>query len=244
MKPLKIFCAWVFLSGYTSIVTAQSLSKYYEIGIKAGASIYTGDLTPWLLGSYKTPRFAIGIHGSKVFTRFLSLRADLSSVPVRSDDAEYSSPKFRRQRNFNFKTSIKEIAVSLVWSPLSNTKIFSPYLLAGFGYSFIKIKRDFSNFNYEYFAATSISNGLAQDIANPPPKGLLVLPVGIGVRYSLTSALSINAESSYRLMSSDYLDGFSKSVNPSKKDNYYSHTVGLIYSFEKKNNIDCPPVKF
>ena len=244
MKPLKSICALVFLFGYTSIVTAQSSAKRYEIGIKAGTSIYTGDLIPWLLGSYKTPGFAIGINGSKVFNRFWSLRADLSSVPVKSDDAKYSRPEYRQQRNFNFKTSIKEIAVSLVWSPLTNKKIFSPYLLAGAGYSFIKIKKDYSNFNYEYFANTSISEGLVQDIATPLPRGLLVLPVGIGVRYSLTPALSINAESSYRLMSSDYLDGFSKSVNPSKKDNYYSHTVGLIYSFEKKNNIDCPPVKF
>ncbi len=86
------------------------------------------------------------------------------------------------------------------------------------------------------------TNNIIYHILNPAlPKGLLVLPVSIGVRYSLTSALSLNAEASYRLMSSDYLDGFSKSVNPGKKDNYHTYTLGITYSFGKKNNLDCTP---
>jgi hypothetical protein len=41
-------------------------------------------------------------------------------------------------------------------------------------------------------------------------------------------------------MSTDYLDGFTKAANPSKKDHYYTHTIGLIYSFGEKNTLACP----
>ena len=86
--------------------------------------------------------------------------------------------------------------------------------------------------------------GLAEDAQRSLPKGLLVLPVGIGTRYYLSDKIGISAETSYRLSSTDYLDGFSQSANPSKRDQYYSHSIGIVYRLGKKNTLDCPVIRY
>ena len=84
--------------------------------------------------------------------------------------------------------------------------------------------------------------GLAVDAAKSLPPIIPVLPVGAGVRYSLNDRFSLIGETSYRLSFTDYLDGFSKAANPNKNDHYLSHSIGVIYSFKKKNNkeLGCP----
>jgi OOP family OmpA-OmpF porin len=121
----------------------------------------------------------------------------------------------------------------------------SPYISAGVGFTFLHIKRNYSNYNAAWFAEESaLSAGLSADLAHSLPKGFLVFPVGFGLRYSLTENVSLNAESSYRLNSTDYLDGFSQAANPAKKDHYFSNAVGLIYSFGKKNRLKCPRIRY
>jgi opacity protein-like surface antigen len=121
---------------------------------------------------------------------------------------------------------------------------FTPYVFAGVGYSFIKVKRDYSRFNASHFGSTSeVVSGLDEDIAVAPPRGIPVVPIGLGVRYGISPKLSFTLESSYRHTFTDYLDGFSRAANPALKDSYHSHTAGLIFSFGNKNKLDCPPVK-
>ena len=118
-------------------------------------------------------------------------------------------------------------------------------MFAGVGYSFLRIRRDWSNLDTEYFSAESeLMTGLSEDAERSVPKGLLVLPVGIGVRYYLSDKIGISAETSYRITSTDYLDGFSQSVNPSKKDYYHSHSIGIVYRLGKKNMLDCPVIRY
>jgi hypothetical protein len=47
-------------------------------------------------------------------------------------------------------------------------------------------------------------------------------------------------EGTYRLMRTDYLDGFSKSANPNLKDHYSSITIGAAYKFGNKEKYGCP----
>lgn len=220
---------------------AQLKGSPYEIGINIGTGLYEGDLAPTLLSPYKSPALFLGFSGSKKLTNAFAVQADLSFGKVKADDANYSNPAYRQQRNFNFKTRVIELSASIFWSPLARERILTPYLFAGVGVSFLKVKRDYSNLNAEYFSNDpAIREGLPEDIAHKLPKVIPVLPVGAGLCYSLTKKIALNFQTSYRLMSTDYLDGFSKAANPSKKDHYYTHTVGLIYSFGKKNTLACP----
>jgi hypothetical protein len=57
----------------------------------------------------------------------------------------------------------------------------------------------------------------------------------------VTNRIFINAEATYRITASDYIDGFSFSGNPVKNDHYYGLTLGISYRFGW-NGISCPKV--
>ena len=223
----------------------MNLSKY-EVGAKAGVFIYQGDLTPSDLGSYETLRPQFGIFASRLLSRSFSARLNFDAGSLKGDDSKYASPAWRRDRNFKFSSPVYELSAQLVWDVLGRNykrpvKSFSPYLFAGAGYAYINVKRNLSNMNTTVFSSeTGVPAGLVVDAAASNRHGALVFPAGIGLRYALTQKISLVAESSYRFTTNDYLDGFSYSANPSKKDHYYSYSLGAIYSFGKKNNWDCP----
>ena len=234
-----------------STVKAQLDLTGYEIGISSSAFVYQGDLTPSRLGSYSTLKPGVQIFLSKIINPMFSLRTNLSIGKLKGDDAKYAVPEYRQQRNFNFKTPVFEISELLVADVLKNnfaqqSSRLSPYVFAGVGLSFLKIKRDWSRFNAEYFSTeASTIQGLADDAQHSLPKTIPVFPLGIGIRFSLSKRISLNAESSYRLTFSDYLDGFSQAADPSRKDSYQTHSVGIIYRFQKDNSPwKCPIPKY
>ena len=251
MKSLpakKTYLLIQFCSGCLTLSAQHNLSKF-ELGANAATFIYQGDLTPSRFGSFKTIGLGLGIYGNYKLNNTLYLKTNVAFGKLKGDDSKYKTPAWRKQRNFKFKSSVTEISESVVWNILPTANKggpgLSPYISAGVGYTFLNIKRDYSNYNAAYFAEESaLSAGLSADLAHPLPKGLLVFPVGFGLRYSLTENISLNSESSYRLHSTDYLDGFSQSVNPAKKDHYFSTAVGLIYSFGKKNMLKCPTIRY
>lgn len=244
----EIFCVIVILVRIHFIAEAQTNIPKFQFGFSAGTFVYQGDLTPDALGSYKTLRPAINLFASKFLSSSFALRGNLAFGGLRGNDAAYDHPEYRQQRNFNFRSPVIELSGLAEWNILGRNYIsrgFSPYVFAGGGISFLRARRDYSNLNVEYFGSTSeLIAGLNTDVQRSPPKVLLVLPVGVGVRYYLTDRIGISAETSYRIMSNDYLDGFSQSANPNRGDHYYGHTIGAVYRIGKKNVMDCPVIKY
>ncbi len=220
----------------------------FQFGVGAGTFIYQGDLAPSSIGSYRTMKPVINLFAAKLFSPSFSLRANLAFGGLKGDDAKYSNPEYRQHRSFNFRTPVAEVSALGEWNILARnyaSRGLSPYVFAGIGYSFLRIRRDWSNLDTEYFSAESeLMTGLSEDAQRSVPKGLLVLPVGIGARYYLTDKIGISAETSYRITSTDYLDGFSQAANPSKKDYYHSHSIGIVYRLGKKNMLDCPVIRY
>jgi opacity protein-like surface antigen len=227
---------------------AQLNIPKYEIGLQAGFFVYQGDLTPEQWGAYRTPGIALGISGSRILGPSFSLRAAFQAGRLRGDDSAYANPEYRRHRNFRFTTPVYELSGQLVWNILGHNYVarrgtISPYLFAGAGLSVVNIKRDWSRFDAGYFENEPATlQGLQEDQQRNPPKLLPVIPVGAGVRFTLSPRVDLQAETNYRFTFTDYLDGFSRSVNPDKKDAYHSHTVGVVYRLGMKNSFDCPPV--
>lgn len=218
----------------------------FEIGGSIRTFVYQGDLTPSHIGSFRTQKLGFNLFANRILNSSFSLRTNLAIGKLKGDDAKYSTPEYRQERNFNFTSPVVEISEQLLWNPLGknyNNKGFTPYLFAGVGYSFLRIKRDWSRFNGEYFgAAPEVLNGLTEDSQHKLPKGIPIIPVGIGIRYALSSRIAVSAETSYRFISTDYLDGFSQAADPKKKDNYYSNAIGIIYRFGIKNRLNCPVI--
>jgi hypothetical protein len=228
-------------------VYSQSALTNLELGGSIGTFIYQGDLAPSHIGSVRTQKLGFNLFANKILNSSFSLRTDLAIGKLKGDDAKYSNPDYRQQRNFNFTSPVVEISEQLIWNPLRknyDSKGFTPYLFTGVGLSFLKIKRDWSKFNGEYFAdAPEVLNGLSADSRHKLPTGIAVIPVGIGIRYSLSPKISVSAETSYRFISTDYLDGFSRAADPGKGDNYYSNSIGIIYRFGITNKLDCPVIR-
>ena len=222
----------------------------HELGLTAGTFIYLGDLTPERAGAFKSPGFALNLFYNRIISRSFSLRTNLAIGKTTADEMNYAHPEYRQQRAFRFKARVTEISEMLVWNVLGNNyterRTLSPYIFAGAGISFLNIRRDWSRFNPEFFAGDSaLLAGLGEDTLHSLPRSTPVIPVGLGLRYNISSRWSVIAEASNRFMFTDYLDGFSKAANPDKNDNYTNYAIGVIYTLGggEKGSLKCPVIR-
>lgn len=230
---------------FTSLFCHAQTNSRYAIGINAGAFVYYGDLTPSIAGAWKSPGFAWGLNGLKHITPTLSARLDLGFGKLRADESKYSTPEYRQYRAFSFNSRVREVIISAEWSPLGRERLLSPYLFAGLGYASMEITRDFSRFNADYFSGEpGLKEMLAEDAARSLPSGIAIVPIGVGLKYALNNRFSLTAEAAQRLTRSDYIDGFSYSGNPDKKDQYSKVSIGLRYSIGNKDPYSCPTIKY
>jgi len=251
MKTLRAFPALcLFVFSFLNASSQSALIPKYEIGVHLGSFIYQGDLTPNELGAFNTMKPGFGISATRNINSLYAVRLQLLRGALKGDDAKYENPAWRQQRNFNFKTPVTELSLHVVRNIMglipneAGIVNFSPYVFAGLSYSFLNIKRDWSNFNYSHFAGeTAVINGLTEDINHKISKGVFSIPIGFGVRYGITEKLSFTLEGTYRILDTDYLDGFSQAANPDKNDHYHTLMAGLIYSFGKRNKFSCPVIK-
>ncbi|HRD59029.1 MAG TPA: DUF6089 family protein [Ferruginibacter sp.] len=231
-------------------VTAQQYK--YELGLNVGAYLYQGDLSPQRFGSLKTIRPGIGISFAKPLSNTFSVRGIFNLASLKGDEAKYNNPEYRKQRAFAFKSSLKEIGVHLQYNILGNKDYWpklDPYVFAGVSAAFINTRKDLSRFNGAYFGETrsaEIQALLAEDNLEKNKRTVLNFPMGAGLRYNLNTNWAISTEANFRFGGSDYLDGYSLSVNPGKKDHFFSQNVGVVYRMGNGKNgrgkLGCPVV--
>ena len=218
----------------------------WEIGAAAGPFIYQGDLAPSVVGSFKLVSAGGMLYASRIINRSFSLRTSLVLAELRGDDRKYGREEWRQARGLRFRTTAFEVAESVVYDIFGNNgnrMRFSPYVFAGIGYSFLRVRRNASRFDSAYFAARQgerFITGLKADMKRNPPGGVLIVPVGVGVRYVLTPAWSVNLEADYRFSETDYLDGFSRVGNDGRNDHYYSIMLGVLFRILPGKGVKCP----
>jgi hypothetical protein len=229
------------------ISQSKKFSTYskFEVGGGLSAYVYQGDLTPKAYGSIKNTKPGLLLFVNYKWKPQMSLQASYNLGFLKGNDASYSTPSWRRLRNFTFKGMANEIQFKAIYQPYKNYEedqfLIFPYVHAGLGLSFLSIQKDYSALNNKLTdAEPRILAGLSQDNQKGPARVLLTIPFGAGVRKMLTPRLDGFAELNYRYTFNDYIDGFSESANSNKKDRYYSVNIGLIYKFWKNNNIGCP----
>jgi hypothetical protein len=255
-STIILFLLIVGLS-HISFAQLRNPTPRIEVGVHGSMFVYQGDLTSYKFGSRKTSSFGFGAFASFRFNESFSLRANFANGKLEGDDEKHANP--RHARKFNFSTPVTEFAGLLVWDVLGmgdkeTNPNFFPYLMAGVGYTFLDINRDYSKNTYGQTHPFTI--GLQEDIKQELPSELPVAMVGLGARHYLMDNLAANAEFMWRFTSNDYLDGFSQSADPNNNDSYYVISAGLIYSFKRsqsksgggnfkkgkgrRGKIDCP----
>src|SRR5450631_3693152 len=236
-----------FIMLATQKTLAQFTPSKWEIGINVGTLIYQGDLSENSFGYTNSLKPSVELWVSKSLDPYFSIRANLLLGSLGADESTYAGPVWRTHRNLKFNTSVTEVSAVLVWDINGKTyregmRRFSPYLFAGAGFAILDVDRNWSRFDTTYFDSQSTAGqGLGMDTLHKTPTFLPVIPIGIGLRYMVSNQIFINAEATYRITSSDYIDGFSYAANPAKNDHYYGLTLGVSYRFGW-TGMGCPRI--
>lgn len=239
------FLSFVSVFFFTSQARGQLTKGRYEFGAQAGVFAYQGDLSPSPVGSYKTLRPALGISAARRLGDRYALRLGLNLGRIAGDEGKYSTPAWRQERNLRFSTPVTELAGHVIWKPFGDAGragAWTPYAAVGGGLALLRIRPDASGVNGR-FASTetgSIATQLAEDAARPKPRVMPSLQMGAGIRYQFRPQWALQLETSYRYLPTDYLDGFSRAVNPDTRDQYMSHSIGVVYCSGRGGRIGCP----
>jgi hypothetical protein len=228
-------------------VSAQKNHYHYEAGFNLGTLIYQGDLVVSDMGSFKGAAPMLQLWAGKPFSPYFSWRANLTFGSIDGDDARFATPFWKRYRNFNFHSPVTELSGVLQYNIYGDNDkdsyhTLTPYFFAGLGLTKLNIRRDWSRLDSSVDGESYIRKGLVIDSLHKLPSVLAVLPVGAGLKWMVTPRLSLNAELGFRLTMTDYLDGFSYSANPKKKDAYYSVSLGLGFVLGS-DGLKCPQVR-
>ncbi len=223
---------------------AQTNDCQFELGANIGTFVYQGDLSAQFYGSLNRLRPTVGLYAMKHLNRNYGLRANLYFGKVNVDGAlEQSNSGY--QKNFAFTTRITELSLVVVrkfqQTSEGDERRLVPYVFAGAGVAFVDITRDFSRFDQSLFDPDhSTPTAIQQDRLRRLPRTLLVIPIGAGIKYRISNVISAHAEGTYRFTNSDYLDGYSKAVNPKSLDSYYGVSAGVGFSIFNNRVSSCP----
>lgn len=240
MKHIPFF--WLFLLGLQP-ANAQKVFKpverHWEAGFMFGMSSYSGDLAEKHIDISET-----GLSYGAFVRYFLNpkwaVKGHLYAGAISGDDANAKDPE-RRQRSLRFGTNLFEVAVVGEWhilgknrfSKIGDYKSFvSPYVYAGVGGVFGGPKTEYYGPPDQrdiFLTGPFPETGLNQTI--------LIIPVGIGLRYDLNERFILGLEISCRPLFTDKLDGVSLNGNPNRKDWYYFGGATIAFILGQPKNI-------
>jgi len=183
---------------------------------------------------------AFGAFASVTYKSAVALRFEASFGKVSASDEVLKSVAFtdpasaRYHRNLNFESSISEFSILAEVHPLfifwnweeneNGPPKFSPYLLGGIGQFSFNPQAKYKNNMVDLQPLSTEGQGFKEYPDRPVYKlKQMNFPFGMGLKYELSSLLSLRAEFLYRILSTDYLDDCSTNyVDPAVYENYFS----------------------
>jgi OmpA-OmpF porin, OOP family len=235
MSKILAFCCSFLL--FSNIAFSQN----FEVGLTLGATTYTGDIDVVAknIGSASNP--AIGLLVKyRLSNRFL-VRGQILTSKLSASEKNHPLA-WRQERGLSFESKLTEISGLLEYEVINKNR-FTGFTFGGLGISYFNPKPDFN-----------LPNTYIDDV-NPDAQGdykkhTLVVPLGIGLKYSLPKDFYLAAEVGYRFTFTDYLDGISKIANPKRNDAYYYTGLSLTKAFGggksganrqfKQGDANCP----
>jgi hypothetical protein len=247
MKSMSRIVLLILVISFSVSKTRAQLNSYHlEAGFNIGTLLYQGDLIESPFGSFKGARPMVNLWVAKPFTPHFSWRGNLTIGSLSADESRFANPSWKQYRNFAFSTPLTEITGMVMFNPYGDNgktsyHILTPYIMIGAGASFLNIKRDWSRLDSNSSLKSTVQAGLTRDSLHALPRVLPVIPIGAGLRWMVTPGIAVNAEATMRFAFSDYIDGFSYSANPKRKDAYYGISLGVSFLFGG-NGLRCPVV--
>lgn len=182
-----------------------------------------------------------GVFFNAIYKNAIGLRLEATFGKVSADDKVLDKvdiadiAKTRYNRNLSFKSSITEFSLVTELHPLfifinwqereSDPPRYSPYLLAGVGY--YSFNPQTQNKAGKWVDLQPLSTE-GQGLKEYPDRQVYKLkqmniPLGLGIKYELSSVLNIRGEYVYRVLRTDYLDDLSTTyVDPAVYSAYFT----------------------
>lgn len=198
---------------------------YFEIGAGIGAMNCITDLggangdKAYYINEIRGKNFKPGgsIYASVMYHNFFGGRLEGTWGQVQSADSDITgttvNAKSRRVRNLSFRSNITEIALLMEFHPLlvfnleGRKWIVEPYAVAGIGWFSFNPQAQYKGTWVDLKPLHTEGQGFPEYPAvNNYKLSRLNMPLGIGVRYELTSRINIRLEYLHRVLSTDYLD--------------------------------------
>ena len=170
-------------------------------------------------------KFAGSIYLGATYQNMIGLRLEATFGEVTADDKILKkvapSTYGRYERNLSFKSKITDFMFGIELHPLfminkydenKEAPRISPYLLTGVGFFSFKPQANLDGAWVDLQPLSTEGQGFSEYADRKPYKlNQINIPLGVGVRYELTTNLTVRGEFVYRKLSTDYLDDVSTS---------------------------------
>lgn len=181
--------------------------RYFSAQAGIGFSAYLGELQH--TNSFQNEISNLNLALEARLLSKVSARVELSRYVLSGDDKNAPDSSYARQRNLSFRSANWELSVMGVFymreyrGEYHKRWPIDPYLLAGFGTTFISPTAKISGQEYPLYQYTTEATDYS--------RFTMVFPVGAGLKLRINPFLNLVAECTYRFTLSDYLDDVSGS---------------------------------
>jgi hypothetical protein len=190
------------------LLSLQTSAQSWHIGISGGMANYNGDMLDKLYVMKQTNGY-IGADVHYEISARIQLRAGFNFARVNGND-RYGSKDYLQKRNLNFESAISEFSLGAEFFlfDLSEEKM-SPYLFASLAYF------HFNPYTYDSSGKKTFLSRLSTEGQGLYPDrkkyslSQIAIPVGGGLRVSITDNIRIGFELGFRKLFTDYLDDVS-----------------------------------
>ncbi len=197
-----------------SVLLVMSLglkAQYLEVGVQGGGTYYLGDINPGTHFGGTKPAFGF-LARYNPSTRW-ALRANFLFGKVGASDLDYEAVG---NRNLNFESDITEISFIAELNFFryftgSLKDYFSPFIFGGIGMFTYSPKAEYNGTLYELQPLRTEGQG-SKEYPDREAYSLngMMIPFGLGVKFSLTERICVAAEWGMRKTFTDYLDDVSQ----------------------------------
>jgi outer membrane protein OmpA-like peptidoglycan-associated protein len=212
----------------------------WEFGGGVYITSYQGDLhTPEFNFGRYSPQAAAALHLRRNISNSFILRFNALFGQLAGDDSNFTEPEWRQTRDISFTSPIIELTALGELYPFGIFRFMSdgerrrvaPFLMFGVGAGYTNPKVAWNDEN---------GNGEIDPIASQFDKSAqinkfnIVMSMGAGLRFALSTRATIGLEAALHPTFSDYVDGVSHVGNPDKSDWYFTGGLTFSYAFGKR----------
>lgn len=209
MKRLLLF---IFLfstfSAYSQSFYRNRRVEPWSLSAGAGPTQYFGELYSfWKYKDGIQPKYHVNLSVNYIFESHFKARLEGTFYKMAGSDPPSDPVANRTSRNLHFRATNIEVAalVEYYWSEVNvlpmDRKSLNPYLFAGIGISTNNPQASL-NGSWVDLRPLQLEN-------NPYHDRVIVFPMGLGLKYKLTSHTDLRIEGNYRFTLTDYLDDIS-----------------------------------